>query len=241
MAKIYFNDKIIKHLPETTILNFFVEPGENGSAIYIRDTRPEVYKKGRNFIIGDLSYHKKDKNFYIDITPLSVMDGQILGVYVGDGVEFKSKSDKEPIFYVAQKNTEFTLGMTPNIDKPSSGGITMLGMYHLGTIISFKRDGIAFKDQLTPKGWKRIQGPDDRLLGIMTTAEAFEKASKQKPSISSTRDRKAEVLARAKEAAADGAIPKNLAADLEAYLTADDGVFFFLHSDFKKLKEKGII
>jgi hypothetical protein len=243
MAKIYFNDKIIKHLPETTILNYFIEDGPDGKSIFIRDTRPDVYENGRTFIMGDVNMYIKDGDYYIDILPMTVLDGTVLGMYVGEGYEFKSESDVEPIFVVAQKQADLTLGMSPTIEKQTVGGEVMMGMFHLGSKISFKRDNIAFQDVLTKDGWKRIKGPADSKLGIMTTAEAFfETTERRKREEEKIQNNKEEIKKNLYEAAKANEIPYYLAEEMADYVTGSkDRFFIFLASDIKLLKKKGLL
>jgi len=242
MAKIVFNDKIIKHLPEPTIINFFSEKGPNGRTIFVRDVRPDVYNDGRTFIFGDVQYYEKDGDYYIDITPLSKMDNLVLGMYVSEGQSFGMTTDKTPIFVVAQKNTEMSLGMTPAINKGDLFGETMIGMFHLGTIISYKKNGTLIKDELTKNGWKRILGPGDDRLGIITTADAFEatKAQKEKED-KRLREHRGEIYSMVKEAYAAGEISPELAASMGSFLEGKPSHYFFLASDLKLLKRKGIL
>ncbi len=241
MAKIYFNNPIIKHLKEVTILNFFSQ--SDGKTIFVRDTRPDIYRDQR-FVYGDLSFYIKNGDYYIDIEPMATMSGEVFGVYVGEGYDFEIKSEKEPIFIVRQESTNIALGMLPDMYQGAEINETALGMFHVGTIITFKRDGIQIKDELTTKGWVRRSGPSDKDFGIITVEEAFakklENESKDKRVLEDSAREYVERINRAKE---KGEINPILARDLINAKTDDDEthLYMFLAEDIRELKRKKII
>jgi len=242
MAKIYFNNPIIKHLEEITILNFFVE--DSGKGIFIRDTRKDIYRDQR-FVYGDINFYTKDGNYYIDILPMNKLaSGEVFGVYVGEGYDFEVTAVKEPIFIVRQDSTKFTLGMTPGLEQGIDAKEVALGMFHVGTTISFKRDGQNIKDELTKNGWVRRAGPSDKDFGIITIEEAFVNKLKEDEAeekrIDAESKEKIERLERAKK---NGEINPILADELIAAETDDnpENIYMFLAEDIKKLKKQKIL
>jgi len=242
MAKIYFNNPIIKHLEEVTILNFFVE--DSGKGIFIRDTRKDIYRDQR-FVYGDINFYTKDGNYYIDILPMNrLSSGGVFGVYVGEGYDFKVIANKEPIFIVRQDSTKFTLGMTPGLDQGIDAKEVALGMFHVGTVISFKRDGQNIKDELTKNGWVRRSGPSDKDFGIITIEEAFENKLKEEKAENNKIDAESkEKIERLERAKKNGEINQILADELIAAETDDnpENIYMFLAEDIKRLKKQKIL
>lgn len=242
MAKIYFNMPIIKHLEEITILNFFVE--DSGRGIFIRDARKDVYRD-QKFVYGDINFYTKDGNYYIDILPMNKLaSGDIFGVYVGEGYDFEVVAKKEPIFIVRQDSTKFTLGMTPGLEQGIDVKEVALGMFHVGTTISFKRDGQNIKDELTKNGWVRRSGPSDKDFGIITVEEAFAKKLKNDEKAEQELDAKVkERIERIEFAKKNKQINPILADELIASELDDnpEHVYMFLAEDIKKLKKQKIL
>jgi len=241
MAKIYFNNPIIKHLKEVTILNFFSQ--SNGKTIFVRDTRPDTYRN-QNFAYGDITTYMKNDDYYIDIDPMKVMSGEVFGVYVGEGYDFEIKAEKEPIFIVRQESTHVALGMLPDMHQGSEINETALGMFHMNTTITFKRDGIQIIDKLTKKGWVRERGPSDKDFGIITVEEAFEKKiKKDTATVSDIENAAREYVARINSAKDRGEVNPVLADELiRAKLDDDENhIYMFLAEDIKNLKRKKII
>ena len=241
MAKIYFNNPIIKHLKEVTILNFFSQ--SDGKTIFVRDTRPDIYRDQR-FTYGDLDLYVKNGDYYIDITPMKTMSGEVFGIYVAEGHDFEIKAEKDPIFIVRQESTAVALGMLPGMHQGAEINETALGMFHVGTIITFKRDGVQIKDELTKGGWVRRQGPSDKDFGIITVEDAFKKKLEgDKKSARTIEDEAREYVERINLAKKNGEINPILAQDLINAKTDDneDHIYMFLAEDIKELRRKKII
>lgn len=241
MAKIYFNNPIIKHLKETTILNFFSQ--EDGQTIFVRDTRPDVYRD-QKFVYGDLRFYTKNNDYYIDIEPMKVMSGEVYGVYVGEGYDFEISCPTDPVFVVRQESTMIALGNLPDMHQGGEINETALGMFHVGTTIEFKRDGVPIRDELTKKGWVRAVGPSDKDFGIITVEEAFvKKVKNQEEARKKEEDSAREYIERINSAKERGEINPILARDLvNARLDTDENnIYMFLASDIKELKRKKII
>jgi len=189
MAKIFFNDKAVKTEEETTILNWFTQ--EDGATIFLRDTRKDTYI-GRDFIYGDIDPYKMGNDYYVDILEQTALDGTIAGIYVSEGSNFEivTLEGREPLFLVRQEATKMALGMRPAMNKGIVVDEVAMGLFYEGTTISYQRDGMNIKDTLTRSGWKRISGPKDIDLGIVTTEEAYkEKIKRDKKMISNEADR----------------------------------------------------
>ena len=241
MAKVFFNNPIIKHLKEVTILNFFSQA--DGKTIFLRDARPDIYRDQR-FVYGDLSLYTRGEDYYIDIVPMVQMSSEVFGVYIGEGYDFEISTEKEPIFIVRQKSTNMSLGMIPDMHQGAEINETTLGMFHVGTTITFKRDNIQIRDKLTSKGWTRIQGPSDKDFGIITVEEAFDKKLKEgEKSFRAEEDAAREYIERINAAKAKGEVNPMLADDLiKARLDDDENnIYMFLAEDIKELKRKKII
>ena len=241
MSKIYFNNPIIKHLKETTILNFFSE--KDGKSIFIRDIRPDIYRD-QLFVYGELSMYSSLGDYYVDILPMKVMSGEVYGVYVGEGYDFEVSTEKEPVFIVRQKSTIMALGMMPGMHQGSVINETALGMFHVGTTITFKRDGVQIKDELTKNGWMRRSGPSDKDFGIMTVEEAFvKKIAKSEKEQTALATETLESIARIKKAKDNGEINPVLADELIASKTDtnEKNIYMFLASDIRDLKKRKIL
>jgi len=172
------------------------------------------------------------------------MSNEIFGVYIGEGYDFEIRAEKDPIFIVRQKSTNISLGMLPDMYQGAEINETALGMFHVGTVITFKRDNIQIKDKLTHKGWTRIQGPSDKDFGIITVEEAFDKKLKEdQKSFEAKEDAAREYVERINAAKAKGEINPILADDLiKARLDDDENnIYMFLAEDIKELKRKKII
>jgi len=172
MAKIFFNDKIVKTEKEATILNWFSE--KDGATIFLRDTRVDTYI-GRSFVYGDIDPYKMDGDYYVDIVEQKTLDGTIAGVYISEGTDFEivTLQGREPLFLVRQKATAMSLGMRPSMFKGLLVDEVAMGLFFEGTTISYKREGVNIKDTLTKNGWERNAGPKDSQLNILTTGEAY--------------------------------------------------------------------
>lgn len=231
----------MKHLKEVTILNFFSE--KDGTSIFVRDTRPDIYRD-QKFVYGDLDLYQKDNDYYIDIRPMSAMSGDAFGVYVGEGYDFEVKAPKDPIFIVRQKSTDMALGMMPDMHQGVDITETALGMFHIGTTITFKREGIQIRDELTDKGWVRRSGPSDKDFGIMTIEEAFAgKLSEEKKNQDALAADVLETIERIRAAKEKGEINPVLADELIASKidTNADNIYMFLAKDIKDLKKRKIL
>lgn len=250
MAKIYFNRPIIKHLEEPTVLNFFWQK-EGGESIYVRDTRKDTYRDNK-IIFGDVSLHQDpldEKEWYCDITEMKVMSYDVYGIYTGEGVDFEIMSTKEPIFVIRQTEIELALATVGYMPQGGEVPEVALGMFHVGTEIKFRRNGVAVIDKLTSKGWVRLQGPNDHKFGIITVEEAFkEKLKKEEERLDPKKstDRVQEEFQRIRDAKANHEIHPELANSLLAWKEAqsrksEDYTYYFLASDVKDLVSRGII
>ena len=172
MAKIYFNDKIVKTEEDTTILNWFTQ--KDGTTIFLRDTRKDTYV-GRSFIYGDIDPYKMGGDYYVDILEQKNIDSTVAGIYITEGSDFEivTIQGKEPLFVVRQESTVMALGMRPTMNKGVFVDEVTLGLFFEGTVISFSKDGENIKDTLTKDGWSRDTGPKDIELGVITTEEAY--------------------------------------------------------------------
>ena len=241
MAKIFFNNPIIKHLKEVTILNFFSQ--SDGKTIFVRDTRPDIYRD-QYYAYGDLSLYTKNDDYYIDIDPMSVMSGDVFGVYIGEGYDFEIKAEKEPIFIVRQSSTQVALGMLPDMHQGAEINETALGMFHPGTVIIFKRDGQQIKDELTSKGWVRRQGPSDKDFGIITVEDAFvKKLGKEALGENDQAEKDAIVIARLEEASRNGEMNSILAEQIiqSKKDKNPENLYLFFASDIADLKKRKIL
>ena len=240
MAKFYFNDLIVKELEMPTILNWFSEQN-TGKTIFVRDTRKDTYN-GIDFIYGKLNTYIKNEDYYVDIDEQKVLDGAILGFYIGEGTDFVitvPDATMQPIFTVRQERTAMSLGMRPEINKGIIADEVTMGLFHLGTVISFSRDGMNIKDKLTDEGWTRIAGPSDDHLGIMTTAKAVENMNAEIDKPKPLDD----TLAKIDVAVQDGSLSYTAGVTMKSYLknSNENTIHMFLASDIKIMKEKGII
>jgi DNA-binding transcriptional regulator YhcF (GntR family) len=248
MAKIYFNRPIIKHLEETTVINFFFQHDE-GDAIYVRDTRPDIYRDNK-VVFGDiLLYEKKDEpgSWNCDIIPMETPSYDIYGFYTGEGVDFEITAPAQPVFMIRQQETKLSLAtvgyMPQTTDEVNE---VALGLFHLGTRIKYRRDGVQIIDELTKKGWIRRMGPDDHKFGIITVEEAFQEKLKREEMLKDPVKAK-EFLDEEKQRIIDAKnrkdIPEELANSLIRYKEDNDPnmIYYFLASDVKELVKKGII
>jgi hypothetical protein len=248
MAKIYFNRPIIKHLEEVTVINFFFQK-DGGDAIYVRDTRPDVYRDN-SVVFGDIELYPhptEPKAWNCDITEMLIPSYDVYGFYSGEGVDFEIVASKEPVFMIRQKETELslaTVGYMPQTKDEMTE--VALGLFHIGTRIKYRRGGVAIVDELTRKGWVRRAGPDDHKFGIITVEEAFkEKLAKEEMLKDPVRAKEyfAEEEQKIRDAKNRKDIHPELANSLLQYKHDNnkDNVYYFLASDVKELVKKGII
>ena len=242
---IFFNQPILKHISDTTILNFFTE--ESGRSIFVRDTRKETYS-GIYKIHADVKFYKKDGNFYIDLSDMTSYDGQTMGVFIGEGFDFEIKTTSEPLFVVKQDKTSMSLAELPWLQNKSVNQAT-LGMFTLGTTISFKVEGQPIKEELTKSGWNRTDGPKDKDLGIITIDEAFENKKKLDSVVSEIgiSDSNLDLIERLNDAAKRENIPSHLAKSRIRMIKSKDnrdgkdGLFLFLKTEVELLRQYNLL
>jgi hypothetical protein len=254
MAKIYFNRPIIKHLEETTVINFFWQDEKLGESIYVRDTRKDIYRDNK-VVFGDIElYEKKDepKAWNCDIVDMRVPSYEVYGFYTGEGVNFEIIGPAEPVFVIHQQETKMslaTVGYMPQT-KDEIPEAT-LGLFHVGTKIKYRRNGQQVVDELTKKGWVRIVGPSDYKFGIITVEDAFKEKLKREEDVKNPEKAK-EFFREQKEkitkAVIDGNISSEFGGSLLSYMkdkTDNDDSFvtdyYFLADDVKKLIKLEII
>ena len=256
MPKIYFNRPVIKHLEEPTVLNFFFQKQDKegnrlGEAIYIRDTRKNIYRNN-TVLIGDIElYPKPDEPRAWNCDIVEMQPGKetydVYGLYVGEGVDFEIIGPQEPVFRIAQQQTEMalaTVGYMPQTKDEIE--LALLALCHLGTKVKFRRKGVQIVDELTNKGWIRRQGPDDHAFGIITVDEAFENKLKREEMLKDETKAKEyleEQIQMIRDAKNRHDIPPELADNLLAYKTDKNPnmTHYFLAKDVKKLIDKGFI
>jgi hypothetical protein len=239
MAKIFFNDKAVKTESDITILNWFTQ--KDGTTIFLRDTRKDTYV-GRDFIYGEIDPYRMDGDYYVDILEQKIVDSTIAGVFITEGSDFEiiTIQGREPLFVVRQEATVMALGMRPMMDKGIDVKEVTMGLFFEGTIISYNRDGVNIKDELTEQGWKRTSGPKDLELGVISTADAYEtKLKEQQKDIG----REAKKLQSLKESLL---IPGINTAAVKAIIAAKEdkdskNTHIFLLEDIKTLVEQGIL
>ncbi len=249
MAKIYFNRPIIKHLEEPTVLNFFFQK-EGGESIYVRDTRKDIYRDNK-VIFGDVSLHKNaldEKEWYCDISEMPIMSYDVYGIYTGEGVDFEIMSKKDPVFMIRQQEVEMALATVGYMPQGGEVPEVALGMFHIGTEIKFRRNGVAVIDKLTSKGWIRLMGPSDHRFGIITVEEAFREKLKRERDLKDpikANNIAQEELQKIRDAKTRHSIHPELADSLLTYKKKkgldDDTTYYFLASDVKDLVSRGII
>lgn len=239
MSKIFFNDRAVKTLPETTILNWFTQ--SDGKTIFIRDTRGDIYK-GRDFIYAEIDTYSMSGDMYVDFLPQKIMDGTIMGLFIAEGSDFQIETlnGREPVFVVRQKATAMSLGMRPMMNKGILVTEVAMGMFFEGTTISYSRDGETIKDKLTKKGWERIGGASDLDLSILSTEDVFNRKNTLE---SELMIRKKDKLAELKEALS---IPGVNTAALKSIIASKEdtninNTHFILLSDIKELVSKKIL
>ncbi len=249
MAKIYFNRPIIKHLEEPTVLNFFFQK-QGGESIYIRDTRTEIYRDNK-VVFGDIALYRNQldtSEWYCDIKEMVVQSYDTYGVYTGEGVDFEIMSPKEPIFMIRQTEIELSLATVGYMPQGGEVPEVALGMFHIGTEVKFRRNGVAVIDKLTSRGWVRLQGPSDHRFGIITVEEAFRKKLKREADLrdpKKARDIAQEEFQQIRDAKTRHDIHPELADSLLEYKekrgVKDDLTYYFLASDVKDLVSRNII
>lgn len=239
MAKIFFNDRVVKTEKETTILNWFSQ--SDGVTIFLRDTRPDTYV-GRDFVYGEIDSYKSDGDYYVDILEQKVLDGTVAGVFISEGSDFEivTLKGREPLFLVRQEATAMSLGMRPSMNKGILVDEVAMGLFYEGSVISYNRDGINIKDELTKNGWVRTSGPKDIELGILNTTEAYNKKVENDNKMSEDRVNKIEKL---KEALLRKDVNTEVVKSLiEAKEDLDPlNTHIFLAKDIAMLRDKGVL
>lgn len=237
MAKIFFNDKIIKHTPDHIILNWFSE--KDGKTLFVRDTRKDIYN-GVDHIYGEINcYQDYKKDYYVDIEESPVQDGQtILGLYIAEGTKFTvdAHGSYEPIFVIKEKSFEAGLGMQPSTNRNQIDSVVGMGLFHLGAKISIFKGHVRVTDELTKDGWVRIRGPKDFLLGIKTTHQAFKDSNNSSEKKHKPTDMKA-IQAAVKDKIIDKVVLDTFQRREDARAKKEGGLFIFLKSDIDRLKK----
>ena len=251
MSKIYFNRPIIKHVEETTVINFFWQKDER-EAIFIRDTRPDVYRDNYLIIgeVEELYQNPFDKTeWYADIVEMKEENYSVFGFYTGEGIDFEIAAPGQPLFMIRQKETELSLSTVPYMHQGGEVNEVTFGLFRLGTEIKFRRDGVQIIDKLMSDGWKRIVGPSDHSFGIITVEEAFQEKLRREEDMKNptiAQEMLSETIERIHDAKRKHEIHPELADSLVRYKEpvpkGEDGImFYFLARDIKDLHEKGII
>lgn len=242
---IFFNQEVIKPLKDIVVLNFFIEK-TTGKTVYIRDTRQIVYPGGAKKLNGGVDFYTRNGDYYIDIIEGRGIEvnGSYFGVFIGEGFSFNIKSGKEPIFTVAQKDTG--VAAASNIFKQDMEvKEMMLGMFYEDTEITYKRSGYDIKDKIISTGWKRVYGPPDEKLGIISASDAQKRFLAEEAEVDSmgTSKKREEEKYRIKQALEAKEIPEELGKSILAlYGDMDDThTHLFLASDIKDLKSKQIL
>lgn len=236
MAKIFFNDKVIKHTSDHIILNWFTE--KDGKTLFVRDTRKNVYN-GVTHAYGEINcYQDYKKDYYVDIEESPVQDGQtVLGLYIAEGTKFivDSSGNYEPVFIVKEKAFESGLGMQPNTNRKQIDSVVGMGLFHLGAKISIFKGDVRITDELTKDGWIRIAGPKDIIMGIKTTHQAF-KDSKKNDQKKKTTDMAA-IRSAVNDKIIDEVVFDTFQRREDARAKEEGGLFIFLKSDIDRLKK----
>ena len=245
MYKIFFNQGVIKPLKDISVLNFFTEK-DTKKSIYVRDTTEDIYVDGRYLIEGGVNFYTIGEDYYVDITKsrgIDLMSG-VYGIYMGEGKNFEIKASKQPIFTVSHEKNEFNASSNYYMQGLSAEE-SMLGMFLEGTEITYRRMGHDIKDVLGSDGWKRVYGPPDDKLGIISIADAHKNFVSENKELSEngTTKKRQEELYRMREALKSGeGNPEVIKSLISAYEdTNENNVYCFLANDMKELKNKKIL
>ncbi len=248
MPKIYFNRPIIKHLEEPTVVNFFFQKGDK-EAIYVRDTRKDIYRDNK-VVFGDIELYQNptdNTEWYCDIKEMKKNNYDVFGFYTGEGVDFEIESSDQPVFMIRQVDTELSLATVGYMPQGGEVPEVAIGLFYTGTKIKDRRNGIQVIDKLTQNGWIRVQGPDDHRFGIITVEEAFKEKLKREEDLKNPIKAKEvlqEGLQRIRDAKNNHDIHPELADSLLRYKqdqSKSGMIYYFLAKDVKDLVNKGII
>jgi len=242
MATIYFNQPILKHISDITILNFFME--DSGKSVLVRDTRQDIYS-GVYKAHADIKFYEKNGDYFIDLEDMSTYDGQMYGVFIGEGFDFEIRTDADPIFVVKQDKTDTSLASLPWLQNKSVLQM-MLGMFTMGTTISFKVEGQPIVETLTKLGWVRTNGPKDKDLGIITIDEAFENKKELEASLehAGITDAELDLIARLEDAIKRKLVPRALAESRIRLIRSrevEDAIFMYLTTEVELLKQHNLL
>jgi len=148
MATLFSNIPLTKETPQETILNIIVTGNET---ITIIDKTNEVYEN-KTKLHRSLKFVKKEFNEYqIQLLPIIVNDGSVVGLYTAEGYDFELSHDNDPIFFIQKSKVDLTL--KGFYDKTKEIYKIAIGMFTPNTIIRYKVDGIPYIDKLTVSGW----------------------------------------------------------------------------------------
>lgn len=150
MALFYSNIPLTKEKPIETILQMYIT--EEGTFTIIDKTTFTYHNETKFY--RDIKFVKKGNNEYqIQLHPQANNDGVIIGLYLSEGTDVKVRTLKgnEPIFYMTQPKIQMDLKKFFNENEAIE--MNVVGVFHPGTEISYKINGVPYVDKFTKDGW----------------------------------------------------------------------------------------
>jgi len=228
MGIIFSNMPLTKETSEKTILQMFIN---KEATLTIRDYTTLIYFN-KNKLRREFEFVLNNQREYeIKLMPVINDSGMILGLHFAEGHDVRVEAKKEPVFTQKQSNLDIDLkGFLNPSNKVSSA---VVGVYHLGSKIYYKKNGVPYCDELTKKGWKVTINKNNNIESVSDVANKV----KQKKSLTlSEKKELAKYLLKTKEITED--LYKRYMVHIGEKSNLD--INFVTIEEIKLLKEKGL-
>jgi len=173
MGIIFSNMPLTKETSEKTILQMFIN---KEATLTIRDYTTLIYFN-KNKLYREFEFVLNNQREYeIKLMPVVNNSGTILGLHFAEGHNVRVKAKKEPVF--AQKQSNLDIDLKGFLDPANKMTSSVVGIYHLGSKVYYKKDGVPYCDELTKNGWKI--SVDNNSNGIESVSDVAEKVKQKK-------------------------------------------------------------
>lgn len=147
MGILYSNVPLTKETSQETILQLFIT---KEGTLSIKDTSINTYDNNYE-LRRDIAFVKEGNEFIVKLSDPKTFDDTIIGMFIAEGHDFTFQTKDEPIFLMRKKQVDFNLKQY--FDSKKAIKEFVFGVFHIGTIIKYKIDGVPYTSQLLKSGW----------------------------------------------------------------------------------------